>query len=91
MVDPNVVSRMSRMKSSLSVKVSVSPVAVAVAPGALHPGHQSEAGHDSQGPHQAGHPVLGQLVPGQHLEEGDVEQSPSGQTLQHADDEDVLP
>ena len=64
-------------------------VAVAVAR-ALHPGHQSEAGHDSQGPHQAGHPVLGQLVPGQHLEEGDVEEGAGRQALQDADDEDVL-
>ena len=82
-------SSMSSMKRSLSVVVTVTP-GMTVSPGGLHPRHQSEAGHDGQGPHQAGHPVLGELVPGQHLEEGDVEQGPGGQPLQHPDDEDVL-
>ena len=83
------VSSMSSMKSSLSMVVSVSPT-VAVTSRGLHPRHQSEAGHDGEGSHQAGHPVLGELVPGQDLEEGDVEEGPGGQPLQHPDDEDVL-
>ena len=67
----------------------MSAVAVAVALG-LYPRHEGEADHDGESAEQARHAVLGQLVPGQHLEEGDVEQSPCSQTLQHADDEDVL-
>ena len=82
-------SSMSSMKSSLSMVVSVSPT-VAVTSRGLHPRHQSEAGHDGEGSHQAGHPVLGELVPGQDLEEGDVEEGPGRQPLQHPDDEDVL-
>ena len=84
MVDPSMVS-MSSM--SLSMEMSMSPgLAVTVAPRALHGSHESEASHDSEGPQQAGHAVLGQLVPGQHLEEGDVEEGPSRQALQDPDD-----
>ena len=78
------------MLMDIHVMCPVSAVAVAVALG-LYPRHEGEADHDGESAEQARHAVLGQLVPGQHLEEGDVEQSPSGQTLQHADDEDVLP
>ena len=47
--------------------------AVAVSPHHLQPRHHGEAEHDCQRPHQPGHPVPAQLVPRQHLEEGDVE------------------
>ena len=78
------------MLMDIHVMSPVSAVAVAVALG-LYPRHEGEADHDGESAEQARHAVLGQLVPGQHLEEGDVEQSPCSQTLQHADDEDVLP
>ena len=52
--------------------VSVPVSAVTVSPHHLEPRHHGEAEHDGQGAHQPRHPVPAQLVPRQHLEEGDV-------------------
>merc|ERR1719266_492666 len=71
--------------------VTMSPAVTVAMTSSLHPAHQREAEHDGQGPSQPGHPVLGELVPGEHLEEGDVEEGAGGQALEDADQQHVAP
>merc|ERR1712123_160833 len=53
--------------------------------------HDCEAKHDNQSPHYTRHAVLGQLVPGQHLKECDVEQCAPGHPLQDPNKQHVGP
>ena len=76
---------------TVSHPVPVPMSAVAVPPHRLQPRHQAEAQQHGQRAQQPGHPVLGQLVPGQHLEEGDVEEGAGCQTLEHSDQQNVAP
>jgi len=45
--------------------------------------HEKESSKDSNGANKSAHPVTGELVPGQHLIEGDIEESASRQALQN--------
>jgi len=65
------------------VEAATAPVTVIVSAGALHDRHQGEPERNSQDACETGHVVLGQLLPGQHLEERDVQQRTPGQTLEN--------
>merc|ERR1719323_1296616 len=55
----------------------------------LHACHECEAQDDSHCSQQTRHPILGQFVSAQHLEECDIEESSSSQTLEQTNDEDM--
>ena len=89
---------MTIMKAVTDTKMLIMSMAVmsarssmAVSTCSLHSRHDSEANHHCQSACKSGHAVLVELVPGEDLEEGDVEESAGRQPLEDPDDEDVLP
>merc|ERR1719210_2892425 len=89
---------MTIMKAVTDTKMLIMSMAVmsarssmAVSSSSLHSRHDSEPNHHCQSACKSGHAVLVELVPGEDLEEGYVEESAGRQSLEDTDDEDVLP
>merc|ERR1719270_2038555 len=75
----------------MSMAVMSARTSMAVPSSSLHSRHHSEPNHHCQSACKSGHAVLFELIPGEDLEEGDVEESAGRQSLEDTDDEDVLP
>ena len=61
-----------------------------VVSGDLQGCHERESEHDGDSSKKSGHPVLVKFVSGKNFEEGYVEKSSGGKTLENTNDEDVL-
>ena len=59
------------MTQVMTMTMTMTPMTVSTS--SLHGSHDREAKNDSHRPQQTRHAILAQLVPGQHLKEGDVE------------------